>query len=913
MVKKLRGMRDLRHIDKIAYLRPDKRFYEPGYAHYKPTEELIELVRPMLEGQEEPWKIHRADVWTHILPASRKESNQLPVQGWKIHVSAIEANCRDLLAKVAGMALENNIQFKFANDIETLKMMTSKRWSRGGSGKFITLYPPTDEKFQEIIEKAYLLLKDDVGSYILSDRRYKDCRCLYYRYGGIISVNKLLYTSEKQPVIFSPDGEQIPDHRTPYFETPPWAADPFPEEQPDYAEFTLNSGRYLVKEALGFSNTGGVYLSTEVATGRQVVIKEARPYIELGENNTDSVSRLVQEEKILRALTGTGLSPEIYDSFQDWENYYLVEEYFPAPDIRVVMLESSPLVNTKPAIAVSENFYHIYKKVFISALRGMARIHELGIIIGDVSPKNMLVDRESLTVRFIDLEGAFRPGVDEPQRLHTPGFRIPSKGRELNSSYEDDTFAIGVIMMYAIFPIAAMQFLREDLFTAVLPKLVTDVGWSNTPVLSIITQLVDNKITCKQAADLLENSSYTIDQPIKRHALQGDAPMKISDQMARFIASNYRLDKIFTVFPVDPFGQRDNPTSFGFGSTGVIHALSQCGYDIPPAALARHRGELADLKLEDITPGFLVGTSGIAWCSLMAGDRETAERLLQHANHSPLTYAHHSLYFGMAGIGMANLAAYLSLKDPQYLEAALRLAVKLAEQAKENERGVYWEEDGRVWIGFGYGQSGIALFLLRLSQISGEDKWRDMGKKAVLFDMSWGRELEPGNLTVAANPEDTTTYEHYIEEGSAGIIKVAIRYGLWDDTLEAFIGDIDRKYASFAGLIFGLAGFADVLIDAYRYSLDEKYLAMADSSLQGIIDLYLLKYDDGYATPGENLFRITCDYATGVAGIMRTFHRRANPSEDEFCLDELDRLPPLFKEQCQARHDAEQLLDEPTK
>ncbi|NHZ82175.1 membrane translocator [Massilia sp. CCM 8695] len=890
MVKKLRGMRDLRHIDKIAYLRPSKRFYEHGYTHYQPGEELISLVRPMLEGRAEPWKVHRSDVWTHILPANRTESNKLPVQGWKIHVSAIAANCRNLLVKVAALALENNIQFKFANDTETLKMMTSKRWSRGGSGKFITLYPPTDEKFREIIEKAYAVLKDDIGSYILSDRRYKDSRCLYYRYGGITSVTKLLYTSEKQPVIFSPDGEQIPDNRTPYFETPPWTSDPFPEEQPDHAEFTLNNGRYLVTEALGFSNTGGVYLSTETASGRQVVIKEARPYIELGEDDMDAVARLVQEEKILRLLGGTGLAPEIHDSFRDWENYYVVEEYFPAPDIRLVMLESSPLVDTRPSIAASEKFYNIYKKAFGSALRGMARIHAQGIVIGDVSPKNILVDRDSMTVRFIDLEGAFRPGIDEPQRLHTPEFRIPSKGRELNSTYDDDTFAIGVIMMYAIFPIAAMQFLREDLFSAVLPRLVADVGWANTPALSIITQLVDNKITCSQAADLLEQSEYTIEQPIKRRPLERDMPIEISDHMARFITSNYRLDKIFTLFPVDPFGQRDNPSSFGFGATGIIHTLSACGYDIPLPALERQRNELAALKLDEITPGFLVGTSGIAWCSLLAGDRETAERLLKHANHSPLTHAHHSLYFGMAGIGMANLAAYLRLKDGRYLDAAVNLAMTLEKQSKENERGVYWEEDGQVWIGFGYGQSGVALFLLRLSQVTGEEKWRAMGKKAVLYDMSWGRELEPGNLTVAANPEDTSTYEHYIEEGSAGIVKVAIRYGLWGSELDGFMGDIDRKYASFAGVIFGLAGFADVLIDAYRYSNDKKYLTMADSSLQGIIDLYLLKFDDGYATPGENLFRITCDYATGVAGVMRTFHRRANPAEDEFCLDELDQL-----------------------
>jgi hypothetical protein len=88
-----------------------------------------------------------------------------------------------------------------------------------------------------------------------------------------------------------------------------------------------------------------------------------------------------------------------------------------------------------------------------------------------------------------------------------------------------------------------------------------------------------------------------------------------------------------------------------------------------------------------------------------------------------------------------------------------------------------------------------------------------------------------------------------------------------------------------------LTGFVDVLLDAYLYSKDEKYLDMAERPLQGLTDLYLFKNDAGYATPGDSLFRISCDYATGVAGVMRTLHRRANLLPDEFCLDELDDLP----------------------
>lgn len=817
MVSQVRSLRENRHIDKTLFLGSDQRFYEQNYAHYRPSDEFIALIKRMLEERAAPWKTHRADVWTHVIPPV----SDLLTQGWKIHVSANEANCRDILVKIAALAFEEGVQFKFANDINTLKLMTSKRWPRGGSGKFITLYPATDEKFHLFIERAYLILKDDVGSYILSDRRYKDCRCLYYRYGSFIAITRLNYMGQTQQILTSPNGEQVVDRRNPYFEVPSWVSDPFPVEESDQDDMTLNEGRFIVKSALGFSNTGGVYLATDTSTGKDVVIKEARPHVELGAKGMDATSRLAQEAKNLRLLDGLGITPRVYGSFWDWENFYLVEEYFDAFDMRAVTVLKSPLLLVNPTQADSEEFYRSYKHIFTSALNAIAQIHEKGLVIGDLSPMNILVEKSTMTARIIDLEGAFEPLIEDAQEIYTPGFRSEVKGRKNESNFQDDIYAIGAIMMYSMFPIAAMAFVRDDIFTNVLPVIVADIGWSNTPVMHVIQQLVDCSITCREAIELLDGPAI-IEKPLSRAATQIMSPGEVCPELANFITHNYRLTEIYALFPIDPFGADTNPAGFGFGSTGIIYALSRCNFEVPQEALDRYHREIAAVKAADVAPGFLTGAAGMAWARMLAGDIESGKRFMEFANSSPLVRAHHSLYYGMAGIGMANLVAYRMLDDPHYLRKAIDMAEELASTAIESERGLCWEDDGGIRIGFGYGQSGVALFFLRLSQILDVPKWRELGRKALEYDLSFGYELEPRVVTFGCSPEESLTYEPYIEQGTAGIAKVAIRYGMWD-RVDGLLADTHRKYSGFPGLIYGLTGFVDVLLDAYLYSHDKKF------------------------------------------------------------------------------------------
>jgi len=256
-----------------------------------------------------------------------------------------------------------------------------------------------------------------------------------------------------------------------------------------------------------------------------------------------------------------------------------------------------------------------------------------------------------------------------------------------------------------------------------------------------------------------------------------------------------------------------------------------------------------------------------------------------------LSQSHHSLYYGMAGIGLANLAGYRYTNERHMLNAAIQYGTKLENLAIRDEQGVFWTDVGSVKLGYGYGQSGVALFLLRLSQLTGDYKWRELGQEALKFDLACALELDTGVVAFPETPindeESSSTASHYIEVGTAGIAKAAVRYGMWDN-LNDLLHDCQRKYSGHAGLLYGVTSFLDVLTDAYNYSQDRKYLEMAERPLRGLFDLYLFKAKEGLAAPGDGLFRISCDYGTGLSGIMLALTRYQKQLPDELCLDWVD-------------------------
>lgn len=878
-------MRDRRHTDKFPFL-GNGLFYEPNGPRSAPSQEYLDVVRSRCG--DNGWNLVRDGFWVHAEP----EHVDLPPQGWKIHISATLDNAEDILARVSSFLVAKGTAFKFAMDRRTLAMLNYKNWHRGSSGKFITIYPSGLMNFKELLEELHALLKNEEGPYILSDRRYRQSKVLYYRYGGIRKHSIINLLGEEVPVLVGPTGERIQDNRLPHFSPPPWVLDPFAQNtksdhrKPQHNEaYTLNQGAYRITSALAFSNTGGVYSAQSTTTGETVVIKEARPYTAMDDLGNEAVALLRKEYDILCVLQHTGITPKPLDYFQQWEHHFLVEEYIEGRTLREYSLTANPLTMLRPTITDTEAFYSVFEHIFVNFAKALQVVHSHNIVLGDLSANNLIIKPDSYELKFIDLEGAFRIGVDKPTYLFTPGFRKEVNVRAKVQTTSDDLFTLGVIMFYFLFPIAAMSALRADIYDNVLGVILRDLGWPRR-VYNVINRLTSGRADCGYVIRSLKRPAR-FKRPVQIESVNEGSAQKMLNKLGEFVLANVEHRRDDRLFPADPFLYRTNPLSIGFGASGVLYALHKCDFAIPRRARTWLEKRLEQLDSQRYPPGLLTGLAGISWALWDLGYHEKALQAADAAVAHTLLHDHHSLFYGSAGVGMLSLHLYRMTAKMQYLDQAVLIADQLLKRSITTDSHIYWRgTDGTIHLGYGYGQSGTALYLLRLWQVTGEKCYKLYGEQALEYDMSYKIEQERDLATFPAVVGDSSTFEPYLEVGSAGIMRVLLRYGK-NDRIHGMVNDVHRKYSVFCGALYGLASFLEALTDLYLATNEEKYLHMCERPITGIQQLYLLKTPKGYATPGDSLFRVSCDYATGVAGVMRALHRYVTKDQADFTLDEV--------------------------
>ena len=88
-------------------------------------------------------------------------------------------NAEEILRRVVPEYVREGVPFKLAADSDLLRLMGSKNYHRGSSGKFLVAYPQTAEHFIALIDLVHELTRDFEGPYILSDRRYKDNKVVH--------------------------------------------------------------------------------------------------------------------------------------------------------------------------------------------------------------------------------------------------------------------------------------------------------------------------------------------------------------------------------------------------------------------------------------------------------------------------------------------------------------------------------------------------------------------------------------------------------------------------------------------------------------------------------------------------------------------------------------------------------------
>jgi len=873
----------------------DPKYYE-SLGRYTPTstEYFDELKRHLTSTHE----VERQGIWYHVKPPQ----HETPPQGFKIHLSATSNSARQLLQAALPVLVQASVPFKVVADPMLLAFINGKNYSRSGAGKFVTIYP-SREQFGDLIENLYSATRGLAGPFILSDRRYRDSSVVFYRYGGFAPNGCLTVQGECLPMITAPDGSLVPDRREPFFKLPNGVVDPFPEFGPT-EQAPLLQQRYAVQAALSFSNSGGVYKAHDSRTGQTVIIKEARPLVGIWEKaGQDAVEILRKEHRVLRALEPTAVAPRVLDYFREWEHEFLVEEFLTGmPLSRYRANDGLGLIaNPNPTRESVASFCSIWLRIAQGLVAAVRASHAANVLIGDLSPSNVLIDQDTLRVRLIDMEGAQL--TTEPTQgqlmVFTPGFVSAARLRGGSLSVIDDYCAVGSVLYSLILPVQPFFQLVPGARRYILSELAADYGLPNA-VPGLILSLVEGDVT--HALELLESLSpqdctsslsfTSLPLPdASRSDLEATKLRPVIDGISSHILAEADAQRVDRLWPGDPRLYSTNPLSLAYGASGIALYLKSAQGHIPDSV--RHWILARPFAPSSYPPGLYVGLSGIAWTLAELGEEERAASAMKMAYQSTLLEENADMFYGMAGTGIASLYFWRRTADPLFLDAAVRLGDALLGKAQVDPSGYSWTGiDGRQHCGFAYGRSGIALFLLFLYLATDEPRFLGFARGAMDSEIAHATEADGYITWPRATGDNVVT--PYWQDGCAGIGSVLVRFGSvlqepqYLATARKAAKYVGGKYAVLPSQFLGLSGIGEFLLDMHLFTGDPLYYAQARRVASGI-QLFQIPTPNGIMFPGEGLLRASLDFGTGAAGVGMFLQRLTHPGPRHFW----DFLKPL--------------------
>ncbi|MEU3058599.1 class III lanthionine synthetase LanKC [Streptomyces griseus] len=837
-----------------AYCQADRRFYDAPHRSPGPDgaggEEhaFHAAVRgPAPEG----WTRSRRGDWLAYSP----DGLRLPPQGWKIHVSAALDNASRVLDRVVAHCLEHRLAFKCIPNPGLLALRNAKYADRAGSGKFITVYPPSDEAFPEVCTALMGLLDGEHGPYILSDLRCGNGP-VHTRYGAFAARFCSGPDGRPVPAVADPQGRLVPDDRGPAFRVPSWVTPPgflMPHLEAR-AAVGLADLPYTVEKALHFSNGGGVYLGRDTRTGEQVVLKEARPYAGLAADGADAVARLERERTALEQLAGLDCVPAVRDVFEVGDHHFLVLQYIPGATLNTVFARRFPLARQHPSAELLAEHAAWAEELYGQVERAVEAVHARGIVISDLHMSNVMVDEEASRIVLLDFEAASPAAERRRQIVANPAFVAPPDRR----GPDIDRYALACLRLALYLP------------------LTTLFGIDRTKAAGLARDIarvfpVTEEALRPAVAEILRDTG----EPAARPSASGSAPgsgrapglgdwPRSRDAMVRAITASCTPEREDRCFPGDiaQFATATGGQSFAYGAAGVLYALHETG--APPCGpaedwLLRHAKDPASGS----PLGFYDGLTGIAWTLHRIGRTAEAADLLRIILDQPLEGLAPGLHNGYAGIGLAldDLARTARAADAPALSAAAARCTALAVRALVD--GPPSPRTGLL-----HGASGIALLLIRRYATTGDAALLGLAATALRRDVERCRAGDDGELLVVEGKR----LMPYLGTGSAGIAAVIDAYLAHrpDPVLEAagraLLPAARSAFYVQPGLLRGSAGL--LLHLAATPLCDAADRARAIARHTELLDSHAVAYGDGLAFPGEQLMRLSMDLATGTAGAL---------------------------------------------
>jgi tRNA A-37 threonylcarbamoyl transferase component Bud32 len=848
----------------------------------------------------------------------------VPGQGWKLHVSATLASAEDVLRHALSVLLSEPISFKLASTPAALLNLNQGGGGMSQIGKFITVYPATDDQAVHLASLLDQALNGKLGPAIPSDRRLRPGSLVYYRYGGFNSTFTQLPAGEVVPTIITPEGNLTPDRRLTLYKAPEWTIDPFvaAEIVIDIPRKRWISGRYLILSTVYASPRGAIYLALNFENSRCCVLKSAPHQAAQGLDGYCAQDRLLNEAHILTQLSPHPAFPTFYDLIEQEGDLYLAME-----DI-----EGETLMRHVGRLAIQG--VHVPNEQVIEWGRQLASIlgelHARGLAYRDVKPTNVIITTGE-RLRLIDLElcCALDGGSTHAAGIGTRGYMSRQQASGEHPGVLDDIYGLG----------ALLYFLATGAEPSTAPDaanlLARPIEWLNPfsdPALAaVIEQCLDpepaGRYSTMQELDkalsaIPEMRSKT---PITVAAVASfeagseenlaghyqDLARRLADSICReAVVVKNDTGEGLTWATKHPSGYGMQLRDLNIGAGGVVLALAELVGELGGPwhrevleQAASHLARTQPLARTPL-PGLYVGEAGVGAALLRAGQVLGSNRLVEAAASkglmiSTLPHTSQDLFNGSAGRLRFHLCLLHATGEREHLDNALQAGkYLLTSSTPPVPDELLWEIppgydglSGNSYLGYAHGAAGIGDALLDLFDCTGQQRFLDAAVAAGRWLMRHAIPAldEDAGLAWPSVPGGAASSPFWCH-GATGIGRFFLHLvGL--DALpgaEAILERASRSAACgarWAGptLCHGLAGNIELLVDIYAATGRKRYLEDGHE-LTRLLETMSREHNGMLQWPSDSSSVFTPDYMVGYSGVATCLLRLSAP----------DRFPQLL-------------------
>jgi hypothetical protein len=399
-------------------------------------DDFVDVVRDAMEtatGSRDSWRVDPASdaigTWIYV----DKDRSLIPSKGWKLHVSATPWSADDVLARTLPILFSENACFKFAASIDVLASINEGNGGLGQIGKFMTIYPISDEQAVSLAARIHEATRNLPGPQVLTDEPLGDGSLVHYRFDDFVGE---LEAPPEEGERFATDGV------TPAPTTPDPAApvDPFVAAGiAEPSQRRLIGDRYLITATLYRSPRGSVHLAADLIEPGTKVLKRAARWARALPDGTDARDLLRLEAESLESLSEDRHFPDV-DGLIEQGDLYLAMEHVDGPTLARFVRERSERGDPLSLTEISSLGREI--------ARAVEAMHSKGLVYRDLNPENVIVVANG-EPRLIDLETASRSGsVSALFAAGSPGYASPQQMEGAPADPADDVYALGALLVF---------------------------------------------------------------------------------------------------------------------------------------------------------------------------------------------------------------------------------------------------------------------------------------------------------------------------------------------------------------------------------------------------------------------------------------------------------------------------------